>query len=106
MSKLFKDTHVYIPCPACGKTQRTKLKWAGKHKSLKCSDCKQKVDLRAEPARGFITKTALALATFERTLDTLHRQAKKAAKAGKPTKQDRQAKKAVRKAGKKRKAKK
>ena len=53
MSKLQKDTHVHIPCPACGKTERVKLKWAQKHKSLKCSKCKETVDLRANPAKSF-----------------------------------------------------
>jgi len=84
MSKIMKDTHVYIPCPACGKTERVKLKWAEKHKSLKCAKCKKSVDLRAAPSKDLIARTATALASFEKTLDTLHAEAKKFAKAIKP----------------------
>ena len=86
MSKLAKDTHVYIPCPVCGKTMGLKLKWAEKHKSLKCVKCKVKVDLRAEPARGLIARTAAAVASFDRSLDALYAEAKKLAKAVKPKK--------------------
>ena len=81
MSKLSKDTHVYIPCPACGKVERVKLKWAQDHKTLKCGACKDKVDLRANPARGFIARTGEALADYQSVLDTLHAEAEGAARA-------------------------
>ena len=84
MSKLLKDTHVHIPCPACGKTERVKLKWAQSHKSLKCGKCKEKVDLRANPARSLIARTSDALTSFEKVLDALHAEAKRAAKAKQP----------------------
>jgi transcription elongation factor Elf1 len=80
MSKLFKDTHVYIPCPACGKVEGVKLKWAQNHKSLKCGKCKEKVDLRANPARSLIARTGEALASFEAVLDSLYAEAKKSAR--------------------------
>ena len=86
MSKLQKDTHVYIPCPACGKTARVKLKWAQKHKSLKCGKCKETVDLRANPAKSLIARTADVLATFEMTLEALHSEAKRLSKAAKSRK--------------------
>lgn len=83
MSKLSKETQVYIPCPACGKTERLKLKWAEKHKSLKCRKCKERVDLRHNPAQGLIARTAAAVATFEKSLDMLRAEAKKDAKMAK-----------------------
>lgn len=86
MSKLLKDTHVYIPCPACGKVEGVKLKWAQGHKSLKCGKCKQKVDLRANPARSLIARTSEALSSFEAVLDALYAEAKKTAKSAKPKK--------------------
>jgi transcription elongation factor Elf1 len=87
MSKLQKDIQVHIPCPACGKTVRVKLKWAQKHKSLKCGKCKETVDLRANPAKSLIARTTDVLATFEMTLDALHGEAKRLAKAAKSRKQ-------------------
>ena len=83
MSKLAKETHVYIPCPACGKTERVKLKWAENHKTMKCRRCKQRVDLRHHPAQGLIARTSAAVATFEKALDLLHAEAKKGAKMAK-----------------------
>jgi len=80
MSKLFKDTHVYVPCPACGKVERVKLKWAQNHKSLKCEGCKGKVDLGTDPARDLIARTGEALADYEAILDGLHAEAEDAAK--------------------------
>jgi hypothetical protein len=103
MSKLQKDTHVHIPCPACGKTERVKLKWAQKHKSMKCGKCKETVDLRSNPAKSLIARTSDVLATFEMTLDALHAEAKKFAKRVKPKKAK---KKKSKKAGKKHAAKK
>ena len=84
MSKIFKDTHVYIPCPACGKIERVKLKWAQNHGSLKCEGCKGKVDLGANPARDLIARTGAALADYESTLDDLHAEAEDAATATPP----------------------
>ena len=83
MSKLVKETHVYIPCPACGKTERVKLKWAENHKTLKCRKCKERVDLRHNPAQSLIARTAAAVTTFEKALDMLHAEAKKDAKMAK-----------------------
>jgi transcription elongation factor Elf1 len=83
MSKIAKEAHVYIPCPGCGKTERVKLKWAENHKTLKCRKCKQRVDLRHNPAQGLIARTAAAVATFEKALDMLHAEAKKDAKVAK-----------------------
>jgi transcription elongation factor Elf1 len=101
MSKLQKDIQVHIPCPACGKTERVKLKWAQKHKSLKCGKCKETVDLRANPAKSLIARTTDVLATFEMTLDALHGEAKRLAKAAKFRKQGKKKAKrsATRKAG-------
>jgi hypothetical protein len=93
MSKLQKDTHVYIPCPACGKTARVKLKWAQKHKSLKCGKCKETVDLRANPAKSLIARTADVLTTFEMTLEALHSEAKRLSKTAKSRKQSKKGKK-------------
>lgn len=107
MSKLQKDAHVYIPCPACGKTERVKLKWAQKHKALKCGKCKETVDLRANPARSLIARTADVLTTFEMTLEALHAEAKRLAKAAKSHKKSKKGKKKTKKAAvKKRPAKK
>ena len=86
MSKLLKESHVHVPCLACGKNVRLKLKWALKHKSLKCPRCKASVDLRANPARSLIARMAAVVTTFEQTVDALHMEAKKAAKAVKPKK--------------------
>lgn len=86
MSKLQKDIHVHIPCPACGKTERVRLKWAQKHKSLKCKKCKETVDLRANPARSLIARTADVVTTFEMTLESLRVEAKGLARAAKSRK--------------------
>ena len=103
MSKLAKEAHVYIPCPACGKTERVKLKWAASHKTLKCRKCKERVDLRHNPAQGLIARTAAAVATFEKALDMLHAEAKKDAKMAKVHKAAaKKGKKKAKKAGKKR----
>ena len=66
MTKLAKEIPVHLACPACGKTQRVKLKWARNHKSLKCKDCRKAIDLRAPQAKSLIARTAQAVATFER----------------------------------------
>jgi len=92
MSKIMKDAHVHIPCPACGKTERVKLKWAMKHKALKCAKCRKSVDLRSNPAKSLIARTADVVSAFEKTLDALHSEAKKFAKAVKP-KKDKKSKK-------------
>ncbi|HEX4299267.1 MAG TPA: hypothetical protein VH327_00195 [Gammaproteobacteria bacterium] len=105
MSKLQKETHVYIPCPACGKTERVKLKWAQKHKTLRCSKCKETVNLRANPAMSLIARTADVLTTFEMTLDALHAEAKRLAKSAK-TKKKSKSKKGAKKKTKKAAAKK
>ncbi len=101
MSKLQKDIQVHIPCPACGKTERVKLRWAQKHKSMKCTKCKETVDLKANPARSLIARTADVLATFEMTLDALHTEAKRFAKAAKARKKHKPKKKAKKAAAKK-----
>jgi transcription elongation factor Elf1 len=103
MSKLLKDTHVYIPCPACGKVEGIKLKWAQNHKSLKCGKCKEKVDLRANPARSLIARTGEALVSFEAVLDALYAEAKKAAKAVKPKAEGKKGKKKAKQQAKSRK---
>jgi transcription elongation factor Elf1 len=105
MSKLLKDTHVYIPCPACGKVEGVKLKWAQRHKSLKCGKCREKLDLRANPARSLIARTGEALVSFEAVLDALYAEAKKTAKALRPRK-DKKAKQGKKKGGKQAKSKK
>ena len=86
MPKIHKEIHVHIPCPACGKTERVKLKWAQKHKSMKCGGCKASVDLRANPARSLIARTGELVAAFEKTLDALHAEAKRDAKSAKAKK--------------------
>lgn len=107
MSKLQKDTHVYIPCPACGETERVKLKWAQKHKSLKCGKCKETVDLRANPSKSLIARTADVLATFEMTLEALHAEAKRLSRTAKSRKKSKKGKKKAKKSAvKKRPAKK
>lgn len=101
MSKILKDPHVYVPCGACGKTHRLKLKWALKHKSLKCSGCKSSVDLRAVPAKGLIARTVEVVDSFLKAMDALHDEAKRDAKLAKARKKaEKKAKK-----GKKKKAK-
>ncbi|HEY1991720.1 MAG TPA: hypothetical protein VGH71_04610 [Gammaproteobacteria bacterium] len=104
MSKLAKETHVYIPCPACGKTERVKLKWAENHKTLKCRKCKERVDLRHNPAQSLIARTAAAVTSFEKALDMLHDEAKKDAKLAKvhKTAAKRGKKQTKKKAGKRR----
>lgn len=106
MSKLQKDAQVHIPCPACGKTERVKLKWAQKHKSLKCGKCKETVDLRTNPAKSLIARTADVLATFEMTLKALHAEAKRIAKSAKARSKRKPKKKAKKAAAKKHTAKK
>lgn len=83
MAKFLKETPVHIACPACGRPQRAKLKWALNHKSLKCKDCKKTIDLRNNPAKSVIERTEKALANFERVLKALRFEAKRARKKGK-----------------------
>jgi hypothetical protein len=111
MSKLQKDIHVHIPCPACGKTERVKLRWAQKHKSMKCTKCKETVDLRSNPAKSLIARTSDVLATFEMTLEALYAEAKRFAKSAKARskrkpkdKKKKKAKKAKKKAAVKKRA--
>lgn len=97
MAKFLKDTPVYMACPACGRAQHAKLKWARNHKSLKCKDCKKTIELRKPPVSTVIAKTLKAVASFEKTLDglreaaerqrKLHKKSKKQAKRAKKTKQ-------------------
>ena len=106
MSKLAKEAQVYIPCPACGKTERVKLKWAEGHKTLKCRKCRERMDLRHNPAQGLIARTAAAVASFEKALDMLHVEAKKDARMAKLHKAAaKKGKKKAKKTGKKRTAK-
>jgi hypothetical protein len=96
MAKFLKDTPVFMACPACGETQRAKLKWAKHHKALKCKDCKESIDLRGQPFKGIIAKTAGAAAAFEKALDSLRAAAERQGKAHKKSRKDRKAKKAKR----------
>jgi predicted RNA-binding Zn-ribbon protein involved in translation (DUF1610 family) len=106
MAKLLKETPVHITCPACGKTQRAKLKWAKNHKSLQCKDCGKNVDLREKQVHSMIARTLKAVELFEHTLDSLHDEAKRAGKAVKAKKPKKsKEKKKAKKAGKKAKAK-
>jgi transcription elongation factor Elf1 len=103
MPKIHKEIHVHIPCPACGKTERVKLKWAEKHKSMKCSGCKKSVDLKANPARSLIARTSELVTAFEKTLEALHGEAKQAGKsvktkARKPKKKTAKKKRAAKRA--------
>ena len=106
MSKLLKESHVHVPCLACGKTARVKLKWALKHKSMKCPRCKASVDLRANPARSLIARMATVVTTFDKAMEALHAEAKKTAKAARPKKKPKQKKSKQKKTAKKRPAKK
>ena len=102
MAKFLKDTPVFMACPACGETQRAKLKWAKHHKALKCKDCKHSIDLRSQPFKGIIAKTAGIADLFEKALESLRGAAErqgKAAKARKKSKKTKKSKKA-KKAGK------
>lgn len=103
MSKFMKETPVHLSCPACGKTQRAKLKWAKNHKSLKCKDCGKNMDLREKRAQSMIVRTLKVVQLFERTLDALHAEAKRAGKAVKASRKSKKAKPAAKKraAGKK-----
>lgn len=83
MSKLHKEMQIHIPCPACGKTERVKLKWAEKHKSLKCGGCKESVDLRINPARSLIARAAAVVSTFEKAMEALHAEARRDGKLAK-----------------------
>ena len=91
MAKILKETPVHIACPACGRPQRAKLRWAQNHKSLKCKDCKESIDLRANPAKSAIDRTEKALANFERVLKALRFEAKRAKKKSKKAKKARRA---------------
>lgn len=99
MAKFMKETPVHLSCPACGKTQHAKLKWAKNHKSLKCKDCGKNIDLREKRAQSMITRTLKVVQLFERTLDALHAEAKRAGKAVKAKKPKKS--KGKKKAGKK-----
>ena len=59
---------------------------------MKCGKCKASVDLRANPARSLIARTGGSLRSFEKVLDALYAEAKRAAKAVKP-KQEKKANK-------------
>lgn len=102
MTKFMKETPVYLSCPACGKTQRAKLKWAKNHKSLKCKDCGKNMDLREKRAQSVISRTLKVVQLFEHTLDALHAEAKKVGRAFKAKKPKKS--KGKKKAGKKAKA--
>src|SRR5579859_6729022 len=97
MSKLMKETPVHLSCPACGRTQRAKLKWAKNHKSLKCKHCGKNMDLREKRAQSMIVRTLKVVQLFERTLDALHAEAKRAGKAVKAGKKSKHAKPAGKK---------
>lgn len=87
MSKLAKETPVYIPCTACGKVQRAKLKWVHQHKTLECEKCGESINLKKDPARTLISQTGVLEAAFEKALEVVHehaRQIGKSLKAGKP----------------------
>lgn len=99
MIKFLKDTPVYLACPSCGRTQKTKLKWAKHHKALKCKHCKKNIDLRDKPVRRVIARTTMALTIFEHALETLQRTAKK---SGKSAKKSKKKSKATKKKGAKR----
>lgn len=86
MTKFLKETPVHLSCPACGKTQRAKLKWAKNHKSLKCKDCGKNISLKEKPAREMIAKTARVTEAFASVLEALHTEAKHAGKAVKAKK--------------------
>ncbi len=103
MSKLLKDIPVHLNCPACGKVQRAKLKWAKNHKSLKCKDCGKNIDLKGKEAKALIAKTAKVTQAFADVLDALHAEAKRAGKAVKAKKagKGKKGKKAKKKVGKK-----
>jgi transcription elongation factor Elf1 len=98
MSKLHKEIQIHIPCPACGKTERVRLKWAEKHKSMKCRGCKGSVDLRINPARSIIARASAVVSTFEKAMEALHAEAKR---DGKLAKAHRKASKKAKKGGKK-----
>lgn len=103
MTKFLKETPVHLSCPACGKTQRAKLKWAKNHKSLKCKDCGKNISLKEKPARDMIAKTARVTEAFASVLEALHTEAKKVGKAVKAKKggKAKKSKKAGKKASKK-----
>src|SRR5690242_4298464 len=94
MSKILKEPQVHVPCPACGKTQRLKLKWAQKHKSSKGPACRGSVDLKASPAKGLIARTAEVVESFVKAMEALHGEAKRDGKSFKARR------KAAKKAGK------
>lgn len=93
MAKFLKDTPVFMACPACGETQRAKLKWAKHHKALKCKDCKHSIDLRSQPFKGVIAKTASIVDLFEKALESLRGAAERQGKAVKAHKKSKKTKK-------------
>lgn len=95
MSKILKEPQVYVPCPACGKIQHIKLKWALKHRSATCPGCRQSVDLKAAPAKGLIARTAAVVKGFVDAMEALQGEARRDAKAFKARR------KAAKNAGKK-----
>ena len=101
MTKFLKEIPVHLSCPACGKTQRAKLKWAKNHKSLKCRDCGKNIDLKGKEAKAMIAKTVRVTQAFADVLDALHAEAKRAGKAVK-AKKGKKDKKSKKKAGKQR----
>jgi len=104
MLKFLKETPVYVTCPHCGKTERTKLRWAKHHKAMKCKHCKKNIDLREKGAQRLIGQTASALSMFQQALDSLHSAAKKAGKAFRGKKAKKKKSKGVKKKSSKRRA--
>lgn len=85
-TKLLKETPVHVNCPHCGKLQHPRLKWAKNHKSLKCKHCGKVMDLREKQAHSLIQRTLNVVMSFEKVLQALHTEAKKAGKAVKAKK--------------------
>ncbi|HEV7165622.1 MAG TPA: hypothetical protein VGO35_09560 [Gammaproteobacteria bacterium] len=80
-NKLLKDTPVHVSCPHCGKLQHPRLKWAKNHRSLKCKHCGKAMDLREKQAHSLIQRTLNVVMSFDKVLQALHAEAKKAGKA-------------------------
>jgi transcription elongation factor Elf1 len=107
MLKFLKETPVYVTCPHCGKTERTRLKWAKHHKAMKCKHCGKNIDLRDKGAQRNIGQTAAAMSMFQQALNSLHSAAKKAGKAlrgKKPKKSKKKKAKGAKKSSKRRSA--
>ncbi len=80
-TKLLKETPVHVSCPHCGKLQHPRLKWAKNHKSLKCKHCGKTMDLREKQAQSLIQRTLNVVMSFDKVLQALHAEAKKAGKS-------------------------